>query len=577
MRSLVSHAARWALVAWLSTMACAQAADAPRAWLDRDSMHLGETVTLNVESSDASASAPDFSALSSDFDVGGTQSSQQTSIVNGVRSEKMLWAIVLQPKHEGHITIAPLKVGNAQTAPVQLDVLAAAPPSQAGADVFFQIDAQPHNPYVQQQVRYTVKLYYAVDLTGGNIGQPKADGLSVKHLGQDKQYLTTIGTRRYQVVEQHYALTAEHSGTLTIPALMFRGTALDARDPTAFFSSGRQVTARSEPVVLDVRAQPAAWPAGQAWLPAASLLLQEQSPLPDEARVGDPVTRTIRLQAQGVGYEQLPQLQMSAPDGADVYPDKAETRTRDDGDWLYGEQVRKFAIVPSKPGNLTLPAMSVTWWNTQADRLETTSLPAHVIRVLPAVGATATASPPAASAPVVQGTPAAAAPGIAPPTAVGSPYMPLLTDSQVQFWRLMAGVLFLLWLVTLVAWLQARRRSPAKMEDRAAPSNDPAAHRAAFMRACALGEFAAAERALVAWSRSEQADVRNLGELMRRLANAGQREALLRLQKVRYAGAPGDGLAAVLHDAFKNGLGWASSSPPRAADEPLPALYPGHD
>ena len=561
-----------ALCAFALSGFVAHAADAPRAWLDRTSMHLGETVTLNVETTDTSASAPDFSVLSKDFDVGGTQSSQQVSIVNGARDARMLWAVALQPKHEGRIAIAPLAVDNAQTAPLELDVQAAAPPAQAGGDLFFEIDAQPKNPYVQQEVRYTVKLYYAIDLTGGSIGEPKVDGLSIKHLGQDKKGVATVGGRHYQVFEQHYALTPERSGKIAIPSLLFRGTTLDMRDPTSFFSRGREVVARSDAVTLDVREQPATWPSGRPWLPVASLLLQDQSDLPDEVHVGDAVTRTVRLQAQGAGFEQLPEPVLQAPDGADVYPDKSDTRTRDDGDWLYGERVRKFAIVPNKPGTLTVPGMSIDWWNTQADRFETAQLPPRAIRVLPAAG---TGTPPAASTSAPVASPQASAP---PPVADANPYAPLLADSQARFWRLATLVMFAIWLATALAWWLHSRRTPkarAIVDD--ASASKASTHRAAFLRACSLGEFAAAERALVAWSRAERGDVRNLGELGRRLGDERQRDALARLQAVRYAGASGEGLGSLLHDAFKGGLAWTRLSEPQASDEPLPALYPQRD
>ena len=101
------------------------------------------------------------------------------------------------------------------------------------------------------------------------------------------------------------------------------------------------------------------------------MLLKDDSEMPDEVHVGDPVTRTIRLQAQGLGFEQLPELTLAAPDGAEIYPDKPDTRTRDDGTWLYGERVRKFAFVPSRPGTLTIPGVSVRWWDTAHDRAET--------------------------------------------------------------------------------------------------------------------------------------------------------------------------------------------------------------
>src|SRR5690606_9866759 len=163
--------------------------------------------------------------------------------------------------------------------------------------------------------------------------EPQADGLVSERLGQDRNYLAELGGRRYHVVERHYALIPERSGELTIPAIAFRGSALDASDPTGFFSRGRSVGARSDPITLDVRPRPAGW-SGAAWLPAADLTLQDESPPPTEVHVGDPITRTIRLQAKGLGYEQLPEITLPAVDGAETYPDKAQTRTRDDGTWI---------------------------------------------------------------------------------------------------------------------------------------------------------------------------------------------------------------------------------------------------
>ncbi|NCT69171.1 MAG: protein BatD, partial [Rhodanobacteraceae bacterium] len=427
-----------------------QAAPGVRAWLDRDTMQLGETVTLNVESGEANGAAPDFSPLRRDFELTGTQSSQQVSIVNGVSTAKTLWAVGLEPKHDGRFTIPSLTVGGAQTAPLELTVQAPSPAAtpQPGGDVFLEVAAEPLTPYVQQQVRYTVKLYYAFDLTDGNLGEPNVDGLSVQRLGQDRSYLATLGARRYHVVERRYALTPERSGTLEIPAIAFRGTALDASDPTGFFSRGRVVTARSQALTLEVRPKPATW-TDAPWLPAESVLLKDDSDLPDEVHVGDPVTRTLRLQAQGLGYEQLPEPTLAAPAGADVYPDKAETRTRDDGAWLYGERVRKFAFVPNRPGTLTIPGLAVRWWNTQADRAEVAELPPRTITVLPAAG-----SPSASGTSLSQAAPAS---GAAAATPIAAPEAPHAASPRVlRAWQALALAGFALWLATLALWWRAR-------------------------------------------------------------------------------------------------------------------------
>lgn len=564
--------ARFALFALLFGLISAQASAATlRAWLDRSSMHLGETVTLNIEADATDSAQPDFASLNQDFDLHGTQSSQQVSIVNGSSTSKTLWAVALEPKHAGTIDIAPLKVGNEQTNPLQLQVLAesAATAPKADGDVFLDVTAEPVTPYVQQEVRYTVKLYFAVDLGGGSLADPKADGLGVKQLGQDKTYDATVGARRYKVIERHYALTPERSGAIDIAAITFRGTALNSGDPMGFFRGGRNVSARSQPIHLDVKGQPPQW-TGSTWLPAASLLLSDESALPDQVRVGDPITRTIRMQAKGLGHEQLPDIVLAKPDGAEIYPDKADTRTRDDGEWLYGERVQKFAFVPDRAGTLTIPGVEVRWWDTQNDRAEVAQLPAKKITVLAVAGAAASPATGGVGAPGSAPAPSAVVP---PPTSKPA------STHRVRIWKALAITLFVLWLSTLALWWFSRRRLPA-----ATATAPPAAtvhsssQRAAFLRACSLGEFAAAERALVAWARSERSDVRNLGELAVRLDDPAQVAALADLQRTRYAGVTAQGVGTRLHKAFNAGLAWRSRTPVENNEaSALPSLYPPRD
>lgn len=545
-----------------------------RAWLDHDSVQFGETVTLNVEAQAGSIAQPDFTPLKQDFNLLQTQSSQQISIVNGVSTSKTLWAIGLEPKHEGRITIAPIAVGTASTAAISVNVLAQASPAsaKAGGEAFLEVTAEPMDPYVQQQVRYVAKLYFAFDLTDGNLSAPQADGLGVQQLGQERKYVTTVGARRYNVVERRYTLTPERSGVIDVPALVFRGTALDATDPTGFFSRGRSVSARSDPVHLDVRPKPASWTDG-AWLPAASVLLKDETDLPDEVHVGDPVTRTIRLQAQGLGFEQLPELVLAAPEGAEMYPDKAETRTREDGEWTYGERVRKFAFVPNRPGTLTIPGITVNWWNTAENRAEVAQLPARTIRVLATAGGGAGAVPPAHGAVPMPASPGAAAVPASTPIAgpaAGDP-------STLRRWQSLAMLASALWLITLVAWWRARRPrlSVGAVLPDVAP--DSSSQRAAFLRACSLAEYAGAERALVAWARNERPEVRNLGELAGHLDDETQRSALGDLQRARYAGTVSDGLAGRLQAAFKNGIGWRATPGGHARASGLPVLYAHRD
>ncbi|MGB0132341.1 BatD family protein [Dokdonella sp.] len=541
------------------------AAGGARAWLDRDSMQLGETVTLNVEVEDGMAGEPDFSALLDKFTSLGTQSSRQISMVNGSTSAKTLWAIGLEPKQAGAITIPAFTFGSASTEPLTLTVLpgAAGGTAAPGDNVFVEVAADPLSPYVQQQVRYTVKLYFAVNLSEGTLDEPAASGAVVQKLGRDKQYVATLGERRYQVLERNYAVTPEQSGSLNLPMLRFRGNAVDNSDPTGFFRRGRTVNASSKSIDLNVRPKPASW--GSApWIPAASLSISDETELPDEVKVGDPLTRTIKLRAQGLGFEQLPELELKAPPGAEIYPDKPDTRTRDDGTWLYGERTRKFAIVPTRPGKLILPEVEIQWWNTALDKLEKSVLPAREINVVAGSATGILPSAPSVStedgADVKRGTDAP----IIYPSANGGP--------DVRFWRILALVLGAFWLITLAMWWRARQPRAGGMVKSPAAASAPG--RSAFLRASAMGDLVGAERALVSWARTERAAVRNIGELKASLDDDCQSTVLEELQRARYAGAATDGLSTRLVTAFRGGFSWKGNTAASEETAALPPLYP---
>lgn len=542
-----------------------EASAAVRAWLDRSSMQMGETITLNVESDDSTASEPDFAALLADFKSLGTQSSRQISMTNGATSAKTVWAVGLEPKHAGTFTIPAITIGGESSDPLSLTVLPAPVGAQGkpGDTLFVEVSADPLDPYVQQQVRYTVKLYFAVNLSDGSLDEPAAGNAVVQKLGRDKQYTAALNGKTYRVLERNYALTPEQSGALTMPALNFRGSAVDNSDPSGFFRRGSNISARSDEVQLDVRAKPVNWGI-QPWLPAASLMLSDESELPSEIKVGEPLTRTLKLSAQGLGFEQLPELELKAPAGAEVYPDKPDTRTRDDGSWLYGERTRKFAIVPTRPGTLTLPAVEVQWWNTTTNQIETASLPAREISVTGAALATLPAAPSN-----VPSLPSTAANEVPATTVV---YPSESSGADLRFWRWSTLLLGTLWVLTLVLWRRSRTVRDLAKTASSHPEQTPG--RSAFLRACSMGDLTGAERALVSWARSEKAGILNLGVLSSALEDPAQREVLDELQRMRYAGASAEGLGARLTRAFRNGFVWARPVAETASVSPLPPLYP---
>jgi hypothetical protein len=575
------HVSRFAaLCAFASLWFCAAAhAVSVRAWLDRSQMQLGETVTLNVQvQGDTQAQQPDFSALNGDFDLTGTQSSTSVNIVNGQTSSSVLWAVGLSPKHAGSFTIPALRVAGQSTQPLSLLVTApSASATQPGGDVFVQTQVDPPSPYVQQQVTLSVKLYFAVNLIDGNLDEPQIPGAVVTKLGKDSRYSAQRGGRTYNVVERHYALTPENSGALTIPAVVFRGHAADGNGGGFFFNQGRAIGAQSAPITLDVRPRPAS-SGNDAWLPARSMsLVATGIDATTQAKVGEPLTLDLRLEAQGLGFEQLPKLELPKIPGADVYPDKPITQDKNDGQWLYGVRERKFAIVPNRAGTLNLPPISIGWWDTANDREQTASLPALQINVAPAAN---TAAPPASGFT----TPASSA-ASAPSTSIASTTVPkaspigsIVTDTtELATWRTLAFVALALWALTLIAWIVwlLRQRPIGTSPSVTQETSDSAHARRDFVDACKRDDLPAAARALLAWARHQRPDLRNLGDLARVVSDPAQIEAIERLERACYGRETKPELAARLTQQFSGGLRLVPANAlKQVRSGVLPPLYP---
>lgn len=555
------------LLLCLSFVALAQGV-APTASLDRTSVAAGDTVTLNVELGDAD-DAPDLSPLMADFVVLGTSTNRSLSIVNGRREAHNILGIALRPRREGHLTVPALAVGGQRTQPLALEVAPSTDTSAPAGDraVMLEGKVDPAQAYVGQQIDYTLRLYFAVNLADGQLDDPAAEGAEIRRVGQDANFQTTRGGRRFNVVERHYAIFPQHAGALQIRPPSFQGTAVDASDPGAFFGGGSPVNAVAERSTVQVRARPAN-ATGGAWIPARELTLAlDGLPADGKARVGQPMTLTMRVDATGMPFEALPALSLPTLEGADVYPDKAVTGGGASGPWITGRRQQGFAVVPTRPGTLHIPATTLHWWNVVTDTPEVATLPARDIEVAPASGS---AAAPSASPPVAgMGTPASSA------TTSASSAPPVTVPSGIPWpWLFVAACA--LWVATVVAWVVMRRRrtgdgAPASTRPSAAPVTRGRPAREAFLKAAAHAGPEDIERALLNWATGIQPAARTLGALATLLSPGPQPAAIAQLQRARFADAALDRDG--LRRAFADGFAWKAS--PRDGGGPvLPPLYP---
>jgi len=461
--------------------------------LDRNRVTEGETVTLTFVTDDARQSLEaDFSALENDFEILDRRSETQLSIVNGRQTALVRLLLTVEPRRPGELEIPAIDFGNSSTRPLVLRVDAA--PQLAPGElppVFIEVEVTPgQGPYyVHAQLGLIVRVFYQQNLTEAAISQPEPAPASVRLL-QETPYQAERGGERYRVLERRYAIFPERSGELSLPSMQLSGRLVERRDSSIWQPTvrGRRITVESEPLQLQIEPRPPQY-TGQAWQPARSLSLSQQISASDALRVGEPVTRTVIIDAVGLEENMIAEPAWPELPDARIYPDQPQGISRDDGEWVLGHKEFRYAVVPEKEGELVLPELTVDWWDTANDRQQSAVLPAHTLRVLPSILVPG-APEPAVTAPVV--TPAAE-----PGASVGS--------GSAAWWRGLTLLFALLWLLTLLLYGQSRRQSRAISAAKAAADGDAPGEvelRAQLRRGCELGDSAAARRSLLAWLRA---------------------------------------------------------------------------
>jgi len=366
--------------------------------------YTGDTLTLTITADDINQSTqPDLSELKKDFTILGQSTSQQIQIINGSRTDKHTWSIRLQPLKKGIIYIPQIKVGKELTQQIVIKIQDIPVEVQERVNNIVSIETEilnkdkPH--YVQQEVSLVVRLRFTSELLEGTLSEPLFEDTISEKLGKDLRYQATLNGKDVSVIERRYSIFPEKSGELIIPPLNFQGkiksaqsinrrrsstslyeqfwgrTAFQKRDP------GRPVSTQSKAITLKISPLPKTIKTPY-WLPSSQFLMEDSwAKKPPIMSTGVPVTRTITMMAYGLTAPQLTELKFDQIEDTRIYVDPPVTSSHTDNKNIIAKYEQKITYLPSKPGDLSVPAISVSWWNTKTDTQETTTLPSWNFKV----------------------------------------------------------------------------------------------------------------------------------------------------------------------------------------------------
>ncbi len=509
--------------------------------VDRSPVGLNESFQITFIADETPDGQPDFAPLEKDFEILGRSQSSSTSIINGQYSKTQQWKLSVMAKHAGELTIPAIAFGKDRSNVVSLTVIEVGSRETQAADdeLFLEVEATPKSPYVQSQVLYTLRFYRRVSITQARLSEPELGNAVIEKLGEDSNYTTQIGGIGYQVTERKYAIFPQQSGTMTIAPLQLDAEVISGGQPrfNGFFN--RQSTQlkriNSKPVTLEIRPIPETFTGGH-WLAADKLSLsQEWSGDIARMKVGEPLTRTLRIAAQGTTVGQLPELH-KAPKQAELktYPDQPVLNENKGPEGIKALREEKIAFIPGKVGQYTLPAIEIPWFNTRTGQVEIAKLPETTVIAEGAM--TAKEMPPAAPNAEFKSQAETAISKSAPQS-----------SSQSGYW--MWAALFFAggWLATgLYLGLRRPVKPEVKPQD---PTQQPLSEYVkSLKKACAENDPQAAKNALIGWGR-EKYNVASLGGLANH-CEARLRDEIMHLNACLYSADRQDWQGKKLFQAF---------------------------
>ena len=358
------------------------------ATIDRSVIDSNETFRLNIRyDGQVFSGEPDLMELKKDFEVLSNNRQQSYSSINGKTESFTVWVLQLKPKRSGILEIPTLNFKGDTSKRLEIRVRAAPKNSSLnpGSQPIYSETLLDHTEvYVNQQVILTQRLYTSVNLRDFSLSELKVENAIVHRLG-DTTYQKVLNGRSYLVLEVTYAIFPKGVGFVDVPRLRFGAYEVDTSRQFGIFNNrGNQVIRDTESKQIKVLSKPSQR-TNRGWMPSKSVEVKQRwSGDLDKVTVGEPITQTITITAEGLTPEQITPLDFTESTKYRTYPDQPQLSQSLSNSGIVSQRVESRAIVPSQSGTIILPAINLKWWDIETQKEQTAELPSLTLDVLPA-------------------------------------------------------------------------------------------------------------------------------------------------------------------------------------------------
>jgi hypothetical protein len=377
------------------------------ATLDRDTVSVGESVTLTLAFEGGSPKDPPAPPSIHNLRVGYGGQSSQFSWVNGQSSSTVTYTYSLTPAQPGEFTIPPMEVAvggeTLRTPPIQLKAVrgAAVAPDAANADqqiALLKLVVPKRPIYLGEVVPVELQLYLR-DVVQ-NVGQFQsspfnADGFTFGKTVQGQQRQVRVGNANFRLVPFALTMTPVKTGPLTLNPvdctmvleLPGQQRQRDPFDPFGIFNrnEARRVTLSTEPETVQVLPLPEGAP--EDFNGAVGNFSLAMTAAPTNLAAGDPITVKIQIAGRGA-LDSLTLPNQAAWQDFKFYPPTAKVETTD-ALGIQGVKNFELVVVPQSPEVDELPPISFSFFDPDQKIYRTLSRPAVPLAVRPGAASVA--------------------------------------------------------------------------------------------------------------------------------------------------------------------------------------------
>ncbi len=359
------------------------------AWIENNPVKVGVIFKFHIEAKNLSdTNEPNLTNIAG-LEIVNRSVQNKTSIVGTSVARSVKWTYSMIATSAGNYLIPAIRIGNEVTSPISLKAVKLLK-SDNSQRVRLEIEISPDNVYIQEQVIIRLKIIrLGLELENESVTPFSIDGAQVEKLHQ-KSFRNFSQGKRELITEISYVLFPERSGIITVPEIAYQGDEILGSNYSnrlgnfgnIFKQRGQRVFLRSEAKTIEVKELPLRFKGW--WLPSTKLDLDEKW-LPENSSfiVGEPITRTLSVHANGVFGDQIPQFIFEVPDKIKSYADKPLIETDKNEYGVRGSRIEKWVIIPSEPGEFVFPEVKVEWWEVKKDEINTSFLPSRTIYILP--------------------------------------------------------------------------------------------------------------------------------------------------------------------------------------------------